>query len=174
MTKILIYERGTGVPAEKIQNVDFLIEKIPFNKSPGLDLVYGHEGCFLVHKTPSGEHGFYRHGSFLEDFLIEATCNLTSYEIETLARDANGNAHCVLCETKHEEKHHSTPTHLTSPRVQLENFIYDPSVVWYGPYLCRFCGALIIQSSRESGAIALDAPHNHHYPNHHWVEHECK
>jgi hypothetical protein len=173
MTKILIYELGTGVPAEKIQNADFLIEKIPFNKSSGLDLVYGYEGCFLVHKTPSGEHGFYRHGSFLEDFLIEITYNLSSYEIETLSRDAKGRF-AIHIETKHDEKSHTTPTRLTPPRVQLENFIYDPSVVWYGPYACPTCGVEIVKSSRESGAIALDAPHGHHYPNHHWVEHECR
>lgn len=31
----------------------------------------------------------------------------------------------------------------------------------------------IVKSSIESGAIALDAPHGHHYPNHEWRLHQC-
>jgi hypothetical protein len=56
----------------------------------------------------------------------------------------------------------------------LENFIRNPQTVWYGPYPCEKCGATIVNSSRSSGRIALDAEFNHHYPNYKWQEHKCK
>ena len=174
MKKILIYERGTGVPVEKMAAADVVIEKIPVGSILGCDSVFGDEGCFFVHKHQNGEAGYYRPLSFLHHFLIDAVVGVSSYKIETLKHGEECSGFAIDAIEKEYKKHHSTTTYITSPRVQLENFIYDPSVIWYGPYLCPFCGALIIQSSRESGAIALDAPHGHHYPNHHWVEHECQ
>jgi hypothetical protein len=53
------------------------------------------------------------------------------------------------------------------------NFIRNPSIVWYGPHECNGCGAIIVKPSISSGGIALDAPHGHHYPNHQWKEHKC-
>ncbi len=50
----------------------------------------------------------------------------------------------------------------------------DHSVIWYGPHECNGCGAIIVKSSIETGAVALDAPHDHHYPNHQWRLHLCK
>lgn len=55
----------------------------------------------------------------------------------------------------------------------LGRFIRNRKVVWYGPHACNGCGATIIKSSIESGGLALDAPHGHHYPNHKWVLHRC-
>jgi hypothetical protein len=53
------------------------------------------------------------------------------------------------------------------------NFIRNPKVVWYGPHQCNGCGGLIVRSSSQSGGISLNAPFNHHYPNHIWAEHKC-
>ena len=52
--------------------------------------------------------------------------------------------------------------------------IKDPDGVWYGPHQCNGCGATIIKLSVAQGGIALDAPFNHHYPNHVWEKHSCK
>jgi hypothetical protein len=30
-----------------------------------------------------------------------------------------------------------------------------------------------VKLQREKGDVSLDAPHDHHYPNHDWKEHEC-
>ena len=56
----------------------------------------------------------------------------------------------------------------------LGEMIRDKSVVWYGPHECEGCGECIIKSSVETGGVALDSPHNHHYPNHEWRLHRCK
>ena len=52
--------------------------------------------------------------------------------------------------------------------------IKDPAGVWYGPHECNGCGATVVKLSVAQGGIALDAPHNHHYPNHIWQKHICK
>lgn len=59
------------------------------------------------------------------------------------------------------------------PKLNLNRFIRNRKVVWYGPHECNGCGATVVKSSIESGAIALDAPHGHHYPNHKWMKHVC-
>jgi len=51
--------------------------------------------------------------------------------------------------------------------------IKDPKGIWYGPHQCNGCGATVVILSREQGGIALDAPFNHHYPNHIWQKHDC-
>jgi hypothetical protein len=51
--------------------------------------------------------------------------------------------------------------------------IKDPVGVWYGPHECNGCGATIIKLSLEQGGISLNAPHDHHYPNHVWQKHSC-
>lgn len=53
------------------------------------------------------------------------------------------------------------------------NFIRNPKVVWYGPHECNGCGATVVKASVEDGAMTLDAPHGHHYPNHKWTKHKC-
>jgi hypothetical protein len=55
----------------------------------------------------------------------------------------------------------------------LADFIRNPEVVWYGPHECNGCGATIVKSSIKSGGVSLDAPHDHHYPNHQWARHNC-
>lgn len=56
----------------------------------------------------------------------------------------------------------------------LATWIRNPGIVWYGPHECNGCGQTIVKSSIESGGKSLNAPHNHHYPNHKWVEHKCE
>lgn len=51
--------------------------------------------------------------------------------------------------------------------------IKDPAGVWYGPHECNGCGATVVKLSVAQGGITLDAPHNHHYPNHIWEKHVC-
>lgn len=164
MTKILIYERGTGVPSEKMWAADVVIEK---DSDSCVFYIQKYRTNLLTDRLKT------HHLDELGEWLIKFVKGLTSYEIESLPLDVKRNIHCVSFETKHPNPT-PAPTRLTSPRVQLENFIYDPSVVWYGPHACQTCGNLIVQSSAESGAIALDAPFEHHYPNHRWVEHECR
>lgn len=55
----------------------------------------------------------------------------------------------------------------------LDAFIRNPHTVWYGPHQCNGCGETIVKSSLESGGVALDAPHGHHYPNFPWKKHVC-
>ncbi len=57
--------------------------------------------------------------------------------------------------------------------VKTNRFIRLRSVVWYGPHECNICGGIIIKSSFETGGLMLDAPHDHHYPNHKWTVHKC-
>jgi len=45
--------------------------------------------------------------------------------------------------------------------------------VWYGPHQCNGCGETVVVLSRQQGGLALNAPHNHNYPNHVWEEHVC-
>lgn len=56
---------------------------------------------------------------------------------------------------------------------KLTRFIRNRKVVWYGPHECNNCGATIVKSSHNQGGIELDAPFDHHYPNHRWVLHRC-
>ena len=51
--------------------------------------------------------------------------------------------------------------------------IRDPKGVWYGPHQCNGCGETVVVLSRQQGGLALNAPHNHNYPNHVWEEHVC-
>jgi len=53
------------------------------------------------------------------------------------------------------------------------NFIRNPNVIWYGPFECSGCGQTIVRPSRTDGGVALNAPHDHHYPNHKWTKHVC-
>lgn len=55
-----------------------------------------------------------------------------------------------------------------------ENYkIFDPKGIWYGPHACNGCGSTVIVLQKNQGGLALDAPHNHHYPNHVWEKHSC-
>ena len=53
-------------------------------------------------------------------------------------------------------------------------FVYDPDIVWYGPHACNVCGREVVKSSNDSGGVMLDAPQEHHYPNHLWRLHNCE
>lgn len=57
---------------------------------------------------------------------------------------------------------------------KIEKAIKDPEGIWYGPHECNGCGKLVIKKSLDQGGLTLDAPHNHHYPNHQWEIHICE
>jgi hypothetical protein len=56
---------------------------------------------------------------------------------------------------------------------EIEAIIRNPHTVWYGPHECDRCGGVIVKSSFGQGGVSLNAPHDHHYPNHKWTEHVC-
>lgn len=60
-----------------------------------------------------------------------------------------------------------------SSTFDLESFIRQTNVVWYGPHECNSCGRVVVKSSIATGGVTLDAPHDHHYPNFKWKEHKC-
>jgi hypothetical protein len=66
------------------------------------------------------------------------------------------------------------PTPSKNPVISGFELLRDPNITWYGPHQCGGCGKTIIKTSTNGPQLVLDADdHNHHYPNHRWMEHVC-
>ncbi len=47
-------------------------------------------------------------------------------------------------------------------------------LVYYGPYTCESCGALIVKAGNNApDYLEFNFAHSSHYPNHIWKQHVC-
>ena len=145
---ILIYERGTGVPGNKMKRASVIIER-----DTQVGWFYVHKN---IHEKMFGSFSALHPLNHLHAYLTELVAGFASYDIETLAED------------------YSPAVTVTQLPSNFEKFIRNPQIVWYGPHECPVCGMKIVKSSIESGGIVLDYNHDCSYPNHQWKQHVCQ